>query len=255
MRKMASAEWKVVPLGDQAISITFGDGIDPETNERVIRFCRAVMDDPFPGLIEAVPAYHTATVFYDGMEARRSLLPPFKGGGKGMMELISEHCRRVWMKAADSDRNQSVKPRLVRIPVVYGGKRGPDLEEVAEACRIGVEDVIRLHASVEYRVYLTGFLPGFPYMGRLPKELSLDRKPTPRLNVPPGSVAIAGDQTGIYPIASPGGWRVIGQTPMVLFDPRRHPPGRLRAGDRVRFVPIPEKEWERYAKEGSREWD
>lgn len=132
------------------------------------------------------------------------------------------------------------EPRTIEIPVRYGGEFGPDLGAVARHTGLTAERVIELHASAEYLVYFLGFSPGFPYLGGMPPELATPRLPAPRKSVPAGSVAIGGAQTGIYPMPSPGGWRIIGCTPLQLFDPESDPPARLRMGDRLRFVPVPE---------------
>lgn len=132
------------------------------------------------------------------------------------------------------------EPRTIEIPVRYGGEFGPDLEAVARHTGLTAERVVELHASAEYLVYFLGFSPGFPYLGGMALELATPRLPAPRKSVPAGSVAIGGAQTGIYPMASPGGWRIIGRTPLRLFDPEADPPARLRMGDRLRFVPWPE---------------
>jgi inhibitor of KinA len=130
------------------------------------------------------------------------------------------------------------EPRTVDIPVCYEGEMAPDLGDVSAQTGRTVEEVIRLHSGTEYLVYFLGFSPGFPYLGDLPRELASPRLKTPRLRVPAGSVAIGGSQTGIYPVDSPGGWRLIGRTPLPLFSPEKDPPTLLRMGDRVRFVPI-----------------
>lgn len=132
------------------------------------------------------------------------------------------------------------------IPVVYGGNEGPDLDAVAQCTGLAPDQVIRLHSRARQTVLLIGFSPGFPYLGPLPKALHLPRRATPRATVPAGSVAIAGGQTGIYPRATPGGWHIIGRTPVTLFDPERNPPAYLSAGDRVRFRPISARDWEHF---------
>jgi len=137
--------------------------------------------------------------------------------------------------------------RLRTVPVVYGGEHGPDLGEVAELCGLPERDVVALHASVELRVLFLGFAPGFAYLGDLPDALHVPRLATPRVRTPAGSVAIAGPMSGIYPAPLPGGWRVVGRTPLTLFDPRRARPTYLEPGDRVRFAPIAPDEWDRHA--------
>jgi inhibitor of KinA len=134
-------------------------------------------------------------------------------------------------------------PKLTRIPAVYGGSYGPDLDFVARHCHMGPEEVIRLHCSQPYHIYMIGFMPGYPYMGQLPEALITPRLKTPRLSVPKGSVAIAQRQTGIYSMESPGGWQIIGRTPVKLFDPEKDSPALLQMGDRVQFYPISEKEF------------
>ncbi len=130
--------------------------------------------------------------------------------------------------------------RTVEIPVVYGGESGPDLEDVARYAGMAPERVVELHASAQYLVYFLGFSPGFPYLGGLPAALAVPRLEAPRTRVPAGSVAIGGGQTGIYPVESPGGWRIIGRTPLLMFDSRQDPPALLAMGDRLRFVPVHE---------------
>jgi KipI family sensor histidine kinase inhibitor len=137
-------------------------------------------------------------------------------------------------------------PKLTKIPVLYGGTYGPDLEGVARHLQISPEEVVRLHCSKPYFIYMIGFMPGFPYMGELPDTLITPRLKTPRLSVPAGSVAIAQKQTGIYPMESPGGWQIIGRTPIKLFDPEKDPPALLQMGDLVQFYPISEKEFKEW---------
>ncbi len=207
--------------GDAALVVEFGDKISLEINRQVHILAQALERNPFPGLREAVPCYRSLLVHYD----------PLQLSCEEVKVLVS----RVFQKCEDVSPPE---PRLVEIPTVYGGEFGPDIEFVAEQNGLSVEEVIRLHSSVIYTVYMLGFTPGFPYMGTLSEAIVIPRLSTPRTSVPVGSVAIAGSQTGIYPIASPGGWRLIGRTPVVLFDPKRSPPAVLRPGDRVRFVPV-----------------
>jgi inhibitor of KinA len=137
----------------------------------------------------------------------------------------------------------SGQERVVRVPVCYGGEYGPDLEEVAGACGMTTDEVVRSHVASEHVVFMLGFSPGFPYIGGLDPRLSLPRRPTPRTSIPAGTVAIARDQTAIYSFETPGGWNLIGRTPMKLFDPLADPPCRLQAGDQIRFFPIPPGEF------------
>jgi inhibitor of KinA len=156
----------------------------------------------------------------------------------------------AWLEAETRDIAARLEPRpgppgaVVEVPVCYGGELGPDLAAVAQFGACSEEDVITMHADVTYRVYMLGFVPGFAYMGSVDDRIAAPRRATPRTVVPPGSVAIAGRQTGVYPIATPGGWNIIGRTPMKLFDPNRQQPSCFRAGDSVRFKPITRREFD-----------
>jgi KipI family sensor histidine kinase inhibitor len=210
-------------MGDAALLLTLGDEVSPDFNDLVHR----VVAELRPGAVDAaglgtpVPAY-------------ASVLLPFDP------DLVPEAAARATIRAALRRAIDGPMPApgpLVEIPVRYGGRDGPDLAEVAERTGRSEADVVALHAGPEYRVYLVGFVPGFPYLGILPAELDLPRRTTPRVRVPAGSVAIAGRQTGVYPFATPGGWHLIGRTDTPVWDARRNPPALLAPGDRVRFVP------------------
>lgn len=229
---MSAEQWpRYLPAGDAALVVEFGDRIDEAINRRVHVLAHLLAQDPTPGLGEAVPTYRSVLVHYD----------PLQLGGDDIARLVEERLQRV-------EEAPLPQPRTVEIPTVYGGEFGPDLEFVAEHNGLDVEEVIRFHSSVDYLVYMLGFTPGFPYMGGMPIAIATPRLETPRPHVPAGSVGLAGQQTGIYPIESPGGWQIIGRTPLVLFDPHRDPPALLAAGDRVRFVPISKAEFENDAR-------
>jgi inhibitor of KinA len=216
--------------GDAAVVVEFGNEINLEINHRVHALARALAEHPLPGLGEAVPTYRSLLLHYDPLRLSYA---------------------EVEMSVAEALQTCDATPppelRLVEIPTVYGGEHGPDIGFVAEYNGLTVEEVIRLHSEATYTVYMLGFTPGFPYLGGLPDALVTPRLETPRQRVPAGSVSIAGAQTGIYPLATPGGWRLIGWTPVMLFDPARTPPALLQPGDRVRFVPIAAEEAERGA--------
>jgi inhibitor of KinA len=223
------------PLGDAAIVLQFGDSIDRQTHLAILAFTTALEQHPFAGFREYVPAFTTVTVYYD----------PWEVSDKGQQDpyaCVTQRLQQVLQQV--KAHPEKTKAHLVEIPVCYGGKWGPDLELVAALNEITPEEVIRLHAAEEYLVYMIGFAPGFPYLGGMNDRIAAARKDKPRAKVLAGSVGIAGKQTGIYPIASPGGWQLIGRTPLVLFDPRRQPPSLLQAGDHIRFVPITEKDYE-----------
>jgi KipI family sensor histidine kinase inhibitor len=213
-------------VGDRGILLEFGDEISPEVNEKVRRMALAIHEERMEGMIETIPTYRSLMIIYNplilSIEELKERLEGIEGG---------------------LEKTSFPKPKLTRIPAVYGGPYGPDLEDVARYHRITPEEVVGLHCSKPYLIYMIGFMPGFPYMGELPEELVTPRLKTPRLSVPAGSVAIAQRQTGIYSMESPGGWQILGRTPVRLFDPEKEPPVLLRMGDLVQFYPISEKEF------------
>jgi inhibitor of KinA len=223
------------PLGDAAIVLQFGDVINRATHLAIQAFTAALEEHPFAGFREYVPAFTTVTVYYDPwIVSRKGLEDPYENVRQSLQQVLYQ------VKTYPAD----TRIRFVDIPVCYGGKWGPDLELVAALNEISSQEVIRLHAREEYLVYMLGFAPGFPYLEGMSDRIAAARKDKPRARVPAGSVGIAGKQTGIYSIPSPGGWQLIGRTPLVLFDPRRESPSLLQAGDHIRFVPITEKEYE-----------
>ena len=226
---------ELTPLGDAAVLIRFGSSID-DCNPRVHAAAALLEAARPPGFLEVVPAYTTLAVHYD---------PP-------AVARIAPHrlpydtvCDALRARLADSAAAAPLEARTVEIPVCYGDAFGPDLAAVAEHAGMTVQQAARAHAAGEYRVAMLGFLPGFPYLLGLPQLLATPRRARPRLVVPAGSVGIAGGQTGIYPFDSPGGWQLIGRTPLRLFDPTAEAPARLRPGDRVRFHAIDHDEYRR----------
>jgi len=210
------------PLGDSALLVSFGEVIDEETNDRVHALAKAIEKASFEWLVEVVPAYSSLAVIYDPK------LIDFDGVKRAIQGLEFSA--------------EKFEGKLVEIPVLYGGEYGPDLEFVAEYNGLTPEEVIEIHSKPVYRVYFLGFLPGFAYLGGMDERIATPRLEKPRLKVPAGSVGIAGKQTGIYPLESPGGWRLIGRTPLRLFNPSKEPPTLLQPGDKVKFVPIDEEE-------------
>jgi KipI family sensor histidine kinase inhibitor len=216
-------------MGDQGLLLEFGDEISLEVNEKVRRMVLAIQEEGIEGIIETVPTYRSLLIVYNPLILSIGELKERLGG-------IEEGLQKIPFP----------EPKLTRIPVVYGGPYGPDLDDVARYHWITPEEVVRLHCSKPYLIYMIGFMPGFPYMGDLPEALVTPRLKTPRLSVPPGSVAIAQRQTGIYSMESPGGWQILGRTPVRLFDPEKEFPVLLQMGDLVQFYPISEiefKEW------------
>jgi KipI family sensor histidine kinase inhibitor len=207
------------PLGDSTILIQLGDAIDPILNQRVQTLSALLQS--IPAVVETVPAYCTVLVHYD------PLATPYNQ----IKNLIEE-------KISQLDESTRRPFRRLEIPVHYGNASGPDLEPAAATLALSPSELIRLHSEREYTVYMMGFTPGFPYMGILNEKLTMPRMSTPRTRVPAGSVAIAGSQTGIYPVDSPGGWHILGHTPLKLFDPMSESPFLFSPGDTVKFIPI-----------------
>ncbi len=214
-----------IPLGEAALLIRLGATIDPQINAAVLALEQALLNECLPGLQATVPAYASLTVHFDPMEIS--------------CESLTDAVNRLHATIRPSGLKAG---RTIEVPVVYGGKNGPDLDFTAGHCHMSCEQVISLHCSVIYRVHFIGFLPGFPYLGGMDPRLQAPRLETPRTLVPAGSVGVAGLQTGVYPLESPGGWRIIGWTPLRLFDPDRNPPTLLTPGDSLRFIPVSEQE-------------
>lgn len=228
---------QITPLGDSALIVELGDAINESTHLRVQTAWRALAAAPLPGVSEAVPAYTTITIFYDPWVVVQAGAP-----ADGIVEWLGT---RVRERLKNPPKTAKTKPRTVEVPVCYGGDFGPDLDRVATQAKLFPEEVVKRHAKAEYRVHLIGFAPGFPYLGGLPKELVTPRHAKPRMAVPAGSVGIGGEQTGIYPQATPGGWNLIGRTPLRLFRPLENPPVLLQAGDIVKFYVITREEFKK----------
>lgn len=211
----------IVPLGDSSVLVQLGDEIDFDINQQVHALSKLIESSSIHGVIETVPAYATLLVHYD----------PLVVSFSEVRDLV--HAKMDQMQATASR-----KPRQVQVPVRYGGEYGIDLESVASRLKRSVADVIRIHSAKTYTVYMMGFTPGYPYMGKLDDALVVPRLETPRTRVPAGTVAIAGSQTGIYSIESPGGWNLIGWTPLKLFDPQSDSPFLFAPGDEVKFIPV-----------------
>jgi len=220
-------------MGDRGLLAEFGDDISLRVNEKVRRMHLAIHAEAIEGIIESVPTYRSLLILYDPLILSVETL-------KKKLERIEKELQQTPFP----------EPCLTRIPVVYGDLYGPDLEGVAKYHGIPQEEVIQLHCSKPYLIYMIGFMPGFPYMGELPEALVTPRLKTPRVTVPAGSVAIAQKQTGIYSMESPGGWQLLGRTPVKLFIPEENPPALLQMGDLVQFYPISKKEYEEWYSEG-----
>lgn len=222
----------MLPLGDSAITIEFGNDIDPLTNARTIAFAKTVDNQGWDGILDIVPTYRSVTVFFDPLQW-------------SMAVLIKK--LRGLPRPGSNEAGQT--GTVHTIPVFYGGEWGSDLEEVAAFADLTPTQVIELHASIRYRVYMLGFSPGFPYLGLIPERLAMPRRSTPRTKVPAGSVGIADRQTGIYPITTPGGWQLIGRTPIPIYRKTDPIPFLLKPGDLVEFRPIDRNEFDRLHRE------
>ncbi|MFB4162147.1 5-oxoprolinase subunit PxpB [Geomicrobium sp. JSM 1781026] len=233
----SAVTWR--PLSEQAVMMTLGNRMDPSVQQYVQRVKQAVERNPFPGFVEAVPSYTGLAFFYDPMNVREKM--DVEGS---MQDQV-----RIWvdqlLTSIEDDDDQQHNGRIVEIPVCYGGEFGPDLSYVADYHSCSEDQVIAHHQQGEYLIYMIGFAPGFPFVGGMAEEIATPRRDTPRERVPAGSVGIAGAQTGIYPFATPGGWQLIGQTPLVLFDETKTEPSLLRSGDRIQFVPIDEQQFKK----------
>jgi len=208
-------------MGDRSLLVELGDEISPSVNQRVQELFTAMDMHPVDGVRELVPSYRSLLVIYD----------PLNISPADLKHTIRDTYHNL-------DQAELPEPRTIDIPIVYGGEQGPDLESVAQYHHITPQEVIDYHTRPIYRVYMIGFTPGYPYLGEVPDAISTPRRETPRILVPQGSVGIAQKQTGIYSVDSPGGWQIIGWTPVNLFDPHAQPPSLLMMGDRVRFQTI-----------------
>lgn len=228
--------YRIYAYGDEAITIEFGKGIDAVINARVLNLYQYLQQHPIAGTKDLIPAYNSLTLVYDAVALlqKATLANPFQQ----MKDQLTDVVHHV--------TNESVPPaRQINIPVCYDLSLAPDLAELAALHHLSVEEVIHLHTSKKYRVYMIGFLPGFAYMGTVDEKIITLRKNNPRTVVPKGSVGIAGAQTGIYPFDSPGGWQLIGRTAVPLFDVNNEQPCLLQPGDEVQFIPVSLNEYQK----------
>ena len=237
-RRSSNRIFRVLPLGDSAITIEFGNEIDPAINSRVVAFAQAVADQDWQGIRDIVPTYRSVTIHFDPVLLDSAIL-----------------VKRLKALPRPGSGKAETRGALHEIPVLYGGEWGPDLDEIAAFAGLQPAQAIALHASTPYRVYMLGFSPGFPYLGTVPDRLAMPRRATPRTKVPAGSVGIADRQTGIYPTATPGGWQLIGRTPVAMYRKTRSNPCLLKPGDSVRFKPIAQDEFDHLSREGRHDND
>ncbi|MET3695946.1 inhibitor of KinA [Bacillus oleivorans] len=218
--------YTIEPLGDEALIISFLPADNPNIHKKARIFAETIKENPFVGFIEEVCSYHTVTLYF---------IPQFEKGN-GPLCYIKNHIEQILATLSSIQKNQN--HRKLQVPVCYDPRVGPDLESLAEQLGYSVEDVIQLHSSPLYEVRFIGFSPGFPFFSGLDQRLAFPRKATPRLKIAPGSVGIAGKQTGIYSLETPGGWNIIGKTPIELFNSKSPSPAFFRPGDLVKLIPL-----------------
>ncbi|MEA4823180.1 MAG: 5-oxoprolinase subunit PxpB [Clostridiaceae bacterium] len=218
------SEIRFLPCGDQALTVEFGNAIDAGINTRVCALARFLAEERVPGIRETVPTFRSLLITY------HPAILPYKKLIRTLEPLI-----------ARASGTSAGKRRVIELPVCYGGQYGEDISDVAAHAGISIDEVVRRHSGTEYLIYMLGFLPGFAYLGGLDPTIVTPRLASPRTRIPAGSVGIGGEQTGVYPLDSPGGWRLIGMTPVKPYDPSRKEPILYQAGDYIRFVPIDEK--------------
>lgn len=221
---MTTENWRIDAVGDRCLLVGLGTTVDPATSARVHALVQRLRAQPIAGLRDIVPAFSTVALHYR----------PECFGPTPFATLKALLLERL---AQPLDAQQAA-PRVIEVPVCYGGDYGPDLEDVAQRCGLSTERVIAQHLASAHRVYMLGFAPGFPFIGGLDPQLAMPRRSTPRTHIPPGSVAIAREQTCIYPLETPGGWNILGRTPVRLFEAGAEPPCLLGPGDAIRFVRI-----------------
>jgi inhibitor of KinA len=227
--------YQIFPLGDAAATIDFGNLVDEKLNEEILARVKQLKEQSFPGIVEVLPAYSTLTVYYD-IKTLKKKTP----GNQTVFEWLRQQLEK---KLQQPILQNEVAKRHIKIPVCYEDEFATDMQHLGTAKNITAEEVIQIHTSKSYKVYMLGFLPGFAYMGEVDQRINMPRKPQPE-RITAGSVGIAGKQTGIYPLASPGGWQIIGRTPLKLFDVAKEDPTLLKAGDTVQFYSITKTEFE-----------
>lgn len=222
---------RILTAGDSALLIEFGKEINPETNRKITAIVQLMREQHIEGIVDVIPAFCSLLINYDPR------VLSYKELKERMENLLKMETK-----------TETTRKRIFEIPVCYGGEYGPDIDNIAEHAGLSVNEVIKIHSSKDYLIYMLGFLPGFTYLGGLDERIHTPRLASPRLTIRAGSVGIGGSQTGIYPLDSPGGWQLMGLTPVRTYDPERQTPILVEAGDYIRFIPIDEEEFLRIQK-------
>jgi inhibitor of KinA len=228
-------DFSIYPLGDQALTFSLGNSIRQTDHQKILAMKRWLEQHPVPGLSDIIIAYSSITVAYDLCQLKQEI------SSGTAFDFTAEKLRQAYRNSGYVDHTDQ---KRWEVPVCYEEAFAPDLHHVASRGGITTADVIALHTSRTYQIYMIGFLPGFPYMGEVDRQIATPRKERPRLLVEAGSVGIAGMQTGIYPVPSPGGWQIIGRTPLKIFDITDNPPVKFEPGHQVQFYAITKKEFE-----------
>lgn len=224
--------FQIEPFGDCGIRVQLGNSISKETNAKIRSLSWFIEREKIRGVIEWIPTYTAVSIYYEPYVITFEEI-------KQQIESMREKLEKITLPPAN----------VIKLPVYYGGETGPDLEQVANHNQLSIDEVIRIHTSSDYLIYMMGFTPGFPYLGGMSEKIATPRLKEPRLKVPAGSVGIAGSQTGVYPMETPGGWQIIGKTPVKLYDPMRNKPILLKAGNYIRFVQVSESEYKEIEKQ------
>lgn len=222
---------RILTAGDSALLIEFGKEINPETNRKITAIVQLMREQHIEGIVDVIPAFCSLLINYD---PRVLSYEELKERMENLLKIET--------------KTETTRKRIFEIPVCYGGEYGPDIDNIAEHAGLSVNEVIKIHSSKDYLIYMLGFLPGFTYLGGLDERIHTPRLASPRLTIRAGSVGIGGSQTGIYPLDSPGGWQLMGLTPVRTYDPERQTPILVEAGDYIRFIPIDEEEFLRIQK-------
>ena len=235
---IAHNHYTITPLGDSALIINYENIIDQDINKQVLQLFQKLKIQTLTGIKDIVPAYSSLTIHYDVAAVKQRT-----AHSETAFDIFHKQIKNI---LAENSESSIMASRTIKIPICYSEKYALDIHEISKEKKLPVNEIIRLHTGKKYRVYMIGFLPGFAYMGEIDEQIAMPRKQQPRINVEAGSVGIAGMQTGVYPLNSPGGWQIIGRTPIQLFNKENTDPVLLQPGDEIEFYSITEDEFANY---------